>query len=180
MLYYYVRKGCVYTMTKRTFSREYKESILQKLRPPENRTVPEVAKEEGISTSTIYTWVSKARNDGQMIPNSSPSHDQKWRKEDKMRIVIETFSFNEAELSEYCREHGLYTTDVMKWRKIAESAFGSSKPSKELEDELSAQKKKNEKLQKNLDRKDKALAEAAALLVLEKKMKAIWGDPEDE
>jgi transposase len=35
-------------------------------------------------------------------------------------------------------------------------------------------------LEKELRRKDKALAEAAALLVLQKKVQAIWGDADDD
>lgn len=167
-------------MTKRVFSQEFKDSILKKLQPPENKSVSEVAEEECLPTSTIYTWISKARKDGLMIPNSNPSNDNKWRNEDKMRIVIETFSLNEEELSQYCRKHGLYTTDIKRWRSILELSFGAIKPSKELEQELKAQKETNKKLERELKYKEKALAEAAALLVLRKKADAIWGDPVED
>lgn len=167
-------------MTKRVFSREFKDNILKKLQPPENKSVSEIASEENIPTSTIYTWISKARKDGLMIPNSSPLNDDKWRNEDKMRIVIETYPLNEEELSQYCREHGLYTTDIKRWRAVLESSFSTAKPSKELELELKAQKETNKKLERELKYKEKALAETAALLVLRKKADAIWGDPEED
>lgn len=167
-------------MTKRVFSQEFRENILKRLQAPENKSVSEIAQEEGLPTSTIYTWISKARKDGLLIPNSNPSIDDKWRSEDKLRIVMETFSLNEEELSQYCRKHGLYTTDVKRWRAILESSFGTSKPSKELERELKAEKETTQKLERELKYKEKALAEAAALLVLRKKADAIWGDPKED
>lgn len=160
----------------KSYTKEYKEKILKSLQPPENKTVPQVAKEENISTNTIYTWVSKARNEGKMIPNSSPSNEIKWRKEDKFRIVMETYTLNEEELSIYCREHGLYTTDVKRWRKTLENSLETNN----LSPELKAEKEKNKKLEKELKYKEKALAETAALLVLRKKADAIWGDHEEE
>lgn len=168
-------------MAKRVFTKEFKEKILKKLQPPENKSVSEVALEENIPTSTIYTWVSKARKQGQMIPNSNPSNDNKWRSEDKMKIVMETYSFNEEELGQYCRKHGLYTTDIKRWRKLLEYTFSNTtRPSKELEAELKAQKETNKQLERELRTKEKALAETAALLVLRKKADAIWGDPEED
>jgi len=70
----------------------------------------------------------------------------------------------------------LYTTDIKRWRKILESSFSPSKPSKELETELIAERKKIKQLEKELRYKEKALAETAALLILKKKADAIWGD----
>lgn len=163
-------------MINKSYSKEFKERILKSLQPPENKTVPQVAKEENISTNTIYTWVSKARKEGLMIPNGHPSNDVKWRKEDKFRIVMETYTLNEEELSIYCRERGLYTTDVKRWRKTLESSLEINNSSPELK----AEKEKNKKLEKELKYKEKALAEAAALLVLRKKVDAIWGDPEED
>lgn len=160
----------------KSYSKEFKEKILKSLQPPENKTVAQVAKEENISRNTIYTWVAKAREKGIMIPNSNPSNELKWRKEDKFRIVMETYTLNEEELSIYCREHGLYTTDVKRWQKILENSLETNNSSPELK----AEKEKNKKLEKELKYKEKALAEAAALLMLRKKADAIWGDPGEE
>lgn len=160
----------------KNYTKEFKERILKSLQPPENKTVPQVAKEENIPVNTIYTWVSKARKEGKMIPNSHPSNEVKWRKEDKFRIVMETYTLNEEELGIYCRKHGLYTTDVKRWRNTLENSLDTNNLSPELKEE----KEKNKRLEKELKYKEKALAEAAALLVLRKKAEAIWGDPEEE
>lgn len=158
------------TVNKR-YPKELKERILKSLQPPENKTVPQVAKEKSIPANTIYTWVAKARKKGFMIPNSYPSNDVKWRKEDKFRIVMETYTLNEEELSIYCRKHGLYTTDVNRWRKTLENSLETNN----LSPELKAEREKNKQLEKELKYKEKALAETAALLVLGKKVDAIWG-----
>nr|VFK15062.1 MAG: hypothetical protein BECKLFY1418C_GA0070996_101248 [Candidatus Kentron sp. LFY] len=94
-------------------------------------------------------------------------------------MVIETAALNEQELSEYCRENGLYVEQVKRWK---ESAIAGNEPSEHLlnkaeRHEWQKDKKKLCQLQKELNRKEKALAEAAALLVLEKKAQAIWGEP---
>lgn len=95
-------------MTKKVYTEEYKNTILKKLQPPESKSVMEICKEENIHKSTIYGWINKAREEGELIPNSHPSNHQKWRSVDKMRIVMETYSLNEEELGAYCRKHGLY------------------------------------------------------------------------
>ncbi len=156
-------------MTKKIFTKEFKSNILKKLQPPNNMSVSEISKKEDIPKSTIYSWVRKARKEGQLIPNSNASNDDKWRSEDKARMVIETYTMNEQELGEYCRKHGLYTTDIKRWHKMFESSFNMSKPSKELEQDLKTQKELNRDLARELQYKEKALAEAAALLVLKKR-----------
>lgn len=167
-------------MAKVKRSKEIRDRILTKLQPPQNKSVSQVSVEEGISKSTIYSWIAQARKEGKLIPNSSPANDTKWRKEDKARIVIETYSMNEQELGEYCRKHGLYTTDIKRWHQIFESSFSASRSSTELEQELKTQKQANEELARELQYKEKALAETAALLVLKKRIQGIWEVHEDE
>lgn len=144
--------------------------------PPQNKTVPQVSREEGINRNTLYTWIKKAREQGESIPNSSPSHQRKWRKEDKFKMVMETYALNEAELSAYCREHGLYVSEIKEWERLLEQSLDGKADSAEL----AAEKQRSKQLEKELQRKEKALAETAALLVLRKKANAIWGDPEED
>lgn len=163
------------TANKR-YTPEFRKRILESLQPPQNKTVSQVVKEEGINRNTLYTWIKKAREHGANIPNSSPSHQKKWRKEDKFKMVMETYTMNEAELSEYCRKHGLYVSEIKQWAQRLEQSLDEKQDSSEL----TAEKLKSKQLGKELRRKEKALAEAAALLVLRKKADAIWGDPEED
>ena len=108
---------------------------------------------------------------------ADPSNPENWSGEDKLAVVIETAALNEQELSEYCRKKGLYAEQVARWREISISGHDTSdRLSKAERRELQQLKKKSRKTEKELRRKEKALAEAAALLVLEKKAQAIWGD----
>ena len=88
---------------------------------------------------------------------------------------------NEAVLSQYCREKGLYVEQIAEWRNFCEEANeGQNRKVRELMHEVSQVKRDHKKIEQELRRKDKALAEAAALLVLRKKAQAIWGENEDE
>lgn len=168
-------------MKNRTYTKEYIEDILKQISPPINKKVSEISKETGVSTNTIYGWKRKARKEGKLIPNSNPNRLKKWRKEDKLKIVMDTFTMNEEELSRYCREYGLYTQDIKAWRRLLEGAFDNGCKSADiLEEELKIEKEKVKQLEYDLDKKNKALAETAALLVLRKKAAAIWGEPEGE
>ena len=102
-----------------------------------------------------------------------------WDDETKLAVVIDTATLNEHELSIYCRERGLYVEQINQWRVAAVSGQSKNHLSKKEREEFAALKKRNRELEKELKRKEKALAEAAALLVLRKKAQAIWGDNED-
>nr|VFK66426.1 MAG: hypothetical protein BECKTUN1418D_GA0071000_14991 [Candidatus Kentron sp. TUN] len=84
---------------------------------------------------------------------------------------------NEQELSEYCRENGLYVEQIERWREFAIAGTESgSLLTKGQRQEWQRDKKRLCNIEKELRRKEKALAEAAALLVLEKKAQVIWRD----
>ena len=112
---------------------------------------------------------------------ADPKNPENWSGENKLAVVIETAALNEEELAEYCRRRGLYVEQVARWREAAVAGAGTEAPLSAAERRAYAQeRKKTRKLEKELRRKDKALAETAALLVLQKKVRAIWGDNEDD
>ncbi|UTV26398.1 IS3 family transposase [Photobacterium atrarenae] len=151
------------------YSEERKAAILKKLLPPHNKTIPEVAAEEHISEATLYNWRSKLRSEGKPVPGSEKNSEQ-WSAEAKFATVIETASLSETELSQYCREKGLYPEQVKAWKLACISGAAQAEQSKKTEQtERKADKKRIRKLETELRRKDKALAETAALLVLFKK-----------
>ena len=97
---------------------------------------------------------------------------------EKFSVVMETASLNEVELSEYCRRKGLYPEQINAWRESCMQANTSVSPKVDRA-RLTTQSKQIKQLEAELRRKDKALAEAAALLVLPKKLRAIWEETED-
>ena len=106
----------------------------------------------------------------------------KWSSQDKFMVVLEIANLTEIEFSEYCREKGVYPEQIKEWKEACINANDNAREkSTKAGKELRAERKEKEKLEKELARKEKALAEAAALLVLRKKADAIWGtDEEDE
>ena len=92
-------------------SAERKESIVKKLLPPYSRAVKEIAEEEGISTATLYYWRKQLRNSGVVVPNNHTSSEQ-WSAQTKLAVVAETYAMTENEISQYCREKGLYPDQV--------------------------------------------------------------------
>lgn len=162
------------------YSAERKEAILKKMLPPHHKTIPEIAGEEGISEATLYNWRKQAREEGRLLPDGAAT-PQNWSSRDKFNAVLETAALNETELAEYCRKRGLFAEQIRDWRQACEQA-NSRKDTGTLQagEALKQEQKKAKKLAQELARKEKALAETAALLVLRKKAQAIWGDGEDE
>ena len=162
------------------YSESFKISIMQKMMPPENQKVSTIAQETGMSEATLYKWKKEAKAKGIVIPDGEPNAEQ-WSTQDKFQVVLETASLNEAELAEYCRKKGLYVEQVHSWKNACLQANGGiAQEAAQKQKELKEQEKAYRKLEKELRRKDAALAETAALLVLRKKANAIWGDNEDE
>lgn len=93
---------------------------------------------------------------------------------------METFSMNEFDLAEYCRKKGLYRAQIIAWREVCLQANGQSyNQTKQLNSELKNERNRAKELERDLQKKEKALAEAAALLLLRKKAQAILGEDED-
>lgn len=162
------------------YSKERKEAVLKKMMPPHNRSIVELAREEGISEATLYIWRRQARERGLLLPDSD-SAPEGWSARDKFNAVVESAGMNEAELAEYCRQKGLYSEQLAQWRRACETANDwDREANRHLKSEQKADRKRIRQLERELNRKEKALAEAAALMVLRKKADAIWGEPEGE
>jgi transposase-like protein len=103
---------------------------------------------------------------------SAPRRPEDWKPEERLRAVVEAAGLKEAELGEFVRRSGLHEATLAEWRAAALDGLGPRKSS-------GKEGKRVRELERELRRKERALAEAAALLVLQKKVHAIWGD-EDE
>lgn len=133
----------------------------------------QIAEEMGINLSTLQRWVREARKSGEPVMAKQKRRPQDWTREERLNALIEAAKLSEEELGPWCRQQGLHTHHLEKWRKelSQEQSNGQASEVKELKKEVN-------ELKKELGRKDKALAETSALLVLKKKADAIWGDKE--
>jgi transposase len=162
------------------YNEEFREQTVRKMMPPNALSVAQVSRDTGVSDVTLYNWRNRFRHEGKAVP-ADPSNPEYWSGENKLAVVIETAALNEEELAEYCRSKGLYVEQIQGWREAAAAGAETQRPVSRAErQELVQERKKNRKLAKELRRKEKALAETAALLVLQKKAREIWGDTEDD
>jgi len=161
------------------YSKELKSSIIEKMLPPNNQSLSLIQQETGVPEGTLKMWRKAIRRKGFAAPAGEQQSD-KWSTRDKYLIVVETTTLSEIELAEYCRKKGLYVEQVKSWQDnclqanggVAQELALSQRREKEIEKEL-------KQVKKELQRKESALAETAALLVLRKNIHAIWG-PKDE
>lgn len=161
------------------YSEGFKSSVIARLLPPHNVSVPDMVKETGVCRDTLYTWKSKYRN---IQSESGVNRDQQTGRlsnAEKLTVVIETASLSEVELGEYCRRKGFYPEQIAGWKNAFVQGLSAS-ISKAEREQLREQIVAIKQLEKELHRKDKALAETAALLVLQKKFQALWEEPAAE
>jgi transposase len=158
------------------YSKEKRQHALVLMSPPENLSVSEVSVRTGVSRATLYLWQREARAKGLAVP-AGGGVAEGWSARDKLGVVVETAGLSEAELAEYCRKKAVFVEQVRAWREACETgiAQGGTNSSPALREE----RKRNRALEKELRRKERALAEAAALLVLSRKLEAFRTQGED-
>ena len=157
------------------YSTERRAAVLKKLEPPNAVALRQLAKEEGISEATLHIWRRDARSQGRLLPDADAGPEG-WTSRDKFAAVVETAALNEADLAAYCRQRGLYAEQIQAWRTACEQANDWERASSQrLGQATKDEKRRIKALERDLARKEKALAEAAALLVLRKNAAAIWG-----
>lgn len=157
----------------KTYSREFKDSILTKLLPPNNVGVPQLAAQTGILRDTLYGWRREALGQACGPPAATAGT---LGSEEKFAVVMETATLNELELGAYCRGKGLFAEQISAWRETCAQA-NAPLASKAERAQRRAEQAEIGRLGRELQRKDRALAEAAALLVLQKKVRAKWEEP---
>ena len=163
------------------YSENFKRKMVQRMSGPTGRSATSLSRETGVSQATLSRWLHQARTIGGMTKKDEPAMPQpelvrKERSpEDKLRLVLEGSRLSEAELGAFLRREGLHEADLDGWR---EAMIAGLKPPPSPH-ARSVEVRRVHALEKELRRKDKALAEAAALLVLQKKVRALWGDEDD-
>jgi transposase-like protein len=164
--------------TKQTYSAEFKEQALAKVLQRGNRSVGTVAAELNMNVLTLRKWIrvsnAASRNTGPV----DARRPEDWSLEERLLALHQSHGLIDAALNAWCRERGLFAHHLAQWR-VDFCAAGASGSRRENAQEVRELKQTNAQLQRELNRKDKALAEAAALLVLSKKYQALFGG-EDE
>lgn len=143
----------------------------------EGRTIRDVAGDINVSYVTLKNWVKRKSLDDVSASAAKEKRPQDWQRDEQLKALMETHGLGEEALQAWCREHGIFPHHLDSWRQnfITEQAPAPVPEGRVLK----TLKNENDELKAELRRKDKALAEAAALLVLQKKFRALW-DNEDK
>ena len=163
------------------YSYEFKAQAVEKAlgRDP-SVSFNSVAQNCGIDYSTLRRWVARFENQSSAEVNMSKEKTpQQWTPEQRLEIITACESMDAEQISAHCREHGVYPHQVKQWKADILKSMSVS-PRSANSAQLKQLRKENKSLKKELRRKEKALAEAAALLVLKKKAEQIWGTGEDD
>jgi transposase len=134
--------------------------------------VEHVSREIGVSVATLERWRADA-----LATGSGGGGSQRWTAAARLQAVIATAAMDEATRSAWCREQGLYPAELDAWKQDAIAGLGEPRAASAVE--ARQDRRRVKELERELHRKDKALAETAALLVLSKKLAAVFHDGED-
>lgn len=160
-----------------TYPDSIKASVLAKLMSPKGASMVELAKEFNIPSSTIHTWKQKMLKNPVIKVIPTPKRPHEKPEEEKFQAVLETIGKTESEQSIYCRRKGIHVSHLEMWKKqMLEGLKVVTVPKAEMKEANN----KIKKLKSDLDRKDKALAEVSALLILKKKANLLWGVSEED
>ena len=153
------------------YSQKFKERVVARLLPPESSPVEAVSQTVGISVGTLERWRAEVL--------AKPASDQArhWTAVARLEAVIATAAMNEAARSAWCRERDVYPCELEAWKQDAIGGLGEPRETENAA--VKQDRRRIKELERELHRKDKALAETAALLVLSKKLAAVFHKGED-
>jgi transposase len=154
-----------------------KHAIVQKALGRNGRTLKELAQSHNIGYSTLQKWIRHYRNNVKITPTAQKTNKALSQAE-KFQHLMATGSLNDVEVGVYCREQGIYSFELKQWKENFMTQKSIEKKDSELA-ELKLLRAENKELKREIQRKDRALAETTALLVLKKKAALIWGEAED-
>ena len=138
-----------------------------------------LAAESNVAQTTLSRWRHDALTMGDMSGKKAKSGKRKkWSVAERLRLVHEASELSGEELGAFLRREGVHASQLEQWREILHEAFGKQTP--EAKRRTQADSERIRVLERELNRKDKALAESAALLWLRKKTEEIWGDEDDD
>lgn len=153
------------------YGQAFKDRAVARLLPPESASVETVSREIGVAVATLERWRSEAL--------SMPALDRIWTAAARLEAVIATAAMDEAGKSAWCRQQGVYPSELEKWRQSATEALAEPEEARASPQQTRQDRRRIQELERELKRKDKALAETAALRVLSKKLSAIFGEGAD-
>lgn len=156
-------------MLRPKYSPAFRAKCLARLSAPDGISVKELVRETGVSQYTLYHWVRKSNQEPFVSRPSAENTGKSWSLGEQIRILAAAAELADSELGAYLRKEGVHPDMLGAWRNALQGSRVDPSSQKRIRE-----------LERELRRKEKALAEAAALLLLQKKAQAIWGGGEDD
>jgi transposase-like protein len=165
----------------------FKHKMIQKMIGPDAISATTLSKQIDVPQSTLSTWLRSAGiNSSYAYPNPRKGNmimaaktPNGWSAEEKLKAVLEAAAIPDEQIGAFLRRKGIHETHLEQWRMQMLGGLGKRGTNGKAS-RRNADVKRIRSLEKELRRKDKALAETAALLVLKKKVQEIWGDEDDD
>jgi transposase-like protein len=157
------------------YSQGFREAAVKKMLEPGARSVAGLSRELGVSEQTLYNWRKQFR----VITGREEQKERtprQWTVPERYDAILHAASLTEETYGEWLRAQGLRSDDIDTWKKELRAMTSTTKD----KEELKMLRKKCKEIERELSRKDRALAEVSALLVLKKKVDLLWGGSEDK
>jgi len=152
----------------RPYSLAFKQKMVQRLTGKDAVSAAQLARESGVRQQNLSRWLEEARS--LPLVASDERSVRKWTVEQKAQLLADASKLSGEQLSAYLARESVKLADLERWRiALEEDGQGSASATKRIR-----------KLERELARKEKALAEAAALLVLKKTISSLHDDEDDD
>ena len=163
------------------FSQSFKSNVVKKAVERDKKvSIEDIAKGYGIACSTVGRWLRESRETISGNPTTMKNQERRpndWNEVEKLQAIIDCGALDEEGVNAYCRQKGVYAHHIKQWKQdFMASPKGTNQ--QETKRQLKTLKEENRQLKQELNRKEKALAETAALLVLKKKVQQNWASDE--
>jgi transposase len=152
----------------RPYSLAFKQKMVERLTGKNALSAVQLARETGIRQQNLSRWLQEARS----LPHvaSSENSSQRWSIGQKAQLLADAATLSGEELTAYLAEHGVKLAEFEHWRAaLQDDNHGSTAAGKRIR-----------QLERELARKEKALAEAATLLVLKKRVQSLYPGEDDD
>lgn len=171
------------------YSEAFRRRMVERMSGPRAISACALAKEVGVHQPTLSRWLREAatvatvakKRTASKAASPVPRRPSDWPADEKVRVVMESVGVADSELGAFLRREGLHEDDLARFRdEVRSAAVAGLSAAKRARGGVSEDQKRIKTLERELRRKEAALAEAAALLVLRKKLNALWGDEGDD
>jgi transposase-like protein len=176
-------------MGARHYSEGFKARMVERMAAPGGPLLKDLSAEVNVPSGTLSRWRIEARLDGMGKKESKapkgggagerdPRSTRDWSPAEKLRVVVAAAPLKDEELGEFLRREGIHLDQLEQWRSDVLEALGQAPRRPDPRRDPGGQQVRE--LEREILRKDKALAEVTALLVLRKKLEALFGESAEE